>query len=314
MENNELTGIERQLVLQYLMDANVPVTLIENDKTEKDAKETKDTKDVKIKKLASGVFPVALPGEQLTVLDQGIILLQNPPESVKAFNGKEVRVQFYFNRLGLYFITTVKTVKSGLALVIPSVIKKIEEKKSVKKEIFTALLYYSKKSENASLKCGFIDDCPPFSVPVWSEVEEDNQVTAKNYLERFVMQCRSDGKSIGNGLYLIRVVKFLAEKNKTDAQAIEGRKNPPSVLYVDEQRIVFASSKEELVFDEGANYSVLLSFPILQGPIKERTVYIDIRVENIFEDDDKSKCCTVCSFTKIKEEDARYLEDKKCTA
>ena len=29
MEKNELTGIERQLVLQYLVDGNVPVTVTE---------------------------------------------------------------------------------------------------------------------------------------------------------------------------------------------------------------------------------------------------------------------------------------------
>ena len=77
MKKNELTGIERQLVLQYLVDGNVPVTVTEVKTAVED--------NEKIKSLTSGVFPVALPGEQMTVLDQGIILLQNPPEAVKTF-------------------------------------------------------------------------------------------------------------------------------------------------------------------------------------------------------------------------------------
>ena len=115
MKKNELTGIERQLVLQYLVDGNVPVTVTEVKTAVED--------NEKIKSLTSGVFPVALPGEQMTVLDQGIILLQNPPEAVKTFDGKKVKVQFYFNKLGLYFETEIKKIKSGaLAIVIPALI------------------------------------------------------------------------------------------------------------------------------------------------------------------------------------------------
>ena len=94
--SSQLTGIERQLVLQYLMDANVPVTLTEEIELgqEKAAENEKSENGHRIRTVASGVFPVALPGEQITVLDQGIILLKNPPESVKVFDGKKVRVQF----------------------------------------------------------------------------------------------------------------------------------------------------------------------------------------------------------------------------
>ena len=305
---NELTGIERQLVLQYLMDANVPVTVIEE--KEEDTAEN-DPSKVRVRTVASGVFPVALPSEQLTVLDQGIILLHNPPESVKAFDGKKVRVQFYFNRLGLYFITTVKQVKSGLALVIPAVIKKIEEKEAKQKEDFTAILYYSADSRTSGVKCQFLEEYPLFVQPKWSDVEEENQQKAKEYLEKFVMECRSDGKAIGNGLFLISVVKFLSADVKKEAASIEGRKKSPSIIYIDPQRIVFACESEDLIVREGFDYSVVLGFPILSGPIKERTVYSNFVVEKIFFDDKNRKCCAVCSFSTMKEEDARYLEDKR---
>lgn len=314
-DSTQLTGIERQLVLQYLMDANVPVTVTEEPDfaSEKDLEDKKADKEPEIRTVASGVFPVALPGEQLTVLDQGIILLKNPPESVKVFNGKRVRVQFYFNRLGLYFITTVKNVKSGLALVIPAVINKIQEKKSVASEKFSALLCFStsNSSSGTSVNCGFLEDYPLFVNPKWSDIEEENQIEAKNYLERFVMLFRSVGKAMGNGLFFISVVRFLSDK-KTDAvSSVEGRKNPPKIIYIDGERLVFAAKKEDILLKKGEEYSVVLSFPIEKGPVKERTVYAIFIVEDVFEDSQQKKACAVCTYTDIKKEDVRYLEDKK---
>ena len=96
MEKTELTGIERELVLQYLIDGNVPVTLTPLDDEEKDS-------SGEIKPATSAIFPVAFKAEKITVLEQGIILLKNPMQSVRNFAGKKVRVEFYFNRLGLCF-------------------------------------------------------------------------------------------------------------------------------------------------------------------------------------------------------------------
>ncbi len=305
---NELTGIERKLVLQYLMDANVPVTLTEEKESGTENQDFRE--EPEIRSVASGIFPVALPGKQMTVLDQGIILLQNPPESIKAFDGKKVRVQFYFNRLGLYFITDVKSVKSGLALVIPSCINKIEEKEKKHSPSLTALLYYS-SNESGALKCSFLQDYELFVSPKWSDVPEEVQFKAKSYLEKFVMECRSDGKSIGNGLFLISVVRYLATPSQKTNLAIEGRKENPFVIYLDEQRIVFAGNVDDIIIQGGCDYSVVLGFPIFSGPIKERTIYSNFKADNVFFDEENKKYCAVCSFTNIKEEDARYIEDKK---
>lgn len=304
---NELTGIERQLVLQYLMDANVPVTLTEE--VESPLPQEQEEGQI-VKKVSSGVFPVALPKDRLTVLKQNIILLQNPPESVKAFDGKSVRVQFYFNKLGLYFITKVKSVNSGLALVIPSVIKKIEEASKRKLEEVKAIFYYTPNSKESAVECSFLEKFPLFVLPAWSDVEEKDQVSARNYLENFVMQCRSDGKSIGNGLFLISVCRYLAEED-VSASSIEGRKNPPALIYLDEERLVFAMNKDNNLIKEGFDYAIVLGFPIPSGPIKERTVYATFKAENIFSDNSSQKFCAICRYTSIKEEDARFLQDKK---
>ena len=253
MTSAELTGIERQLVLQYLIDGNVPVTvteLPENKKksesesnhylenstnSELEANLAKDSKlaletpntlseeeeqkdktlekfcEMHVKPLVSGVFPVAIRSEQMTVLDQGIIVLQNPPETVKSFDGKIVRVQFYFNRLGLYFDTQIKSIKSGaLALAIPKSIKKVEETAKKNPGEFNAVIYIG--NSGGDVKCGFSEDYPLFCAPKWSDVEESEQQTAKKYLEAAVMHARSNGTAIGNGLHLISVCRYLAHE------------------------------------------------------------------------------------------------------
>lgn len=318
MAFNELTGIERQLVLQYLMDGNVPVTVTEvslpvQENIDENKKNNNNSVH-RIKVASSGVFPVALPADRLTVLEQGIILLKNPPESVKAFDGKKVRVQFYFNKLGLYFETEMKSVKSGLALVIPATISKIEEKKQDSRGAFSAVLYYSNYPQNLSINCGFIEGYRLFSAPKWSDIDEENQKKAKEYLERFVMQFRSEKNSIANGLYLISVVRYLSSSGAEDDEQlehIEGRNHPPAIIYIDEDMIVFAAKKSNIIIEEGGEYSVVLGFPILRGPIKERVVYIVLRSEKIFTDERGEKCCAICRYTNIKEEDIRYLEDMK---
>ena len=99
-KNDKLSGIERQLVLQYLMDGNVPVTLTPVNLEEK--------KSEKIHSISSQIFPVALRAENIKVTGSGKIYLENPPQSVIGFENKEVKVEFYFNRVGLFFIETIK--------------------------------------------------------------------------------------------------------------------------------------------------------------------------------------------------------------
>ena len=108
MEHDKLTGIERELVLQYLIDGNVPVTL-----TPIEDEITSDEKDTEreIRSLTSQIFPVAIKGEHMTVKKNGVILLENPAQSIKSFANKNVKVEFYFNHVGLYFISPVTATK-----------------------------------------------------------------------------------------------------------------------------------------------------------------------------------------------------------
>ena len=64
MEHEKLTGIERELVLQYLIDGNVPVTLTTvEDPISSDAED----KENEIRSLTSQIFPIAIKAEHMKV-------------------------------------------------------------------------------------------------------------------------------------------------------------------------------------------------------------------------------------------------------
>ena len=73
MEHEKLTGIERELVLQYLIDGNVPVTLTTvEDPISSDAED----KENEIRSLTSQIFPIAIKAEHMKVKKDGVILLE----------------------------------------------------------------------------------------------------------------------------------------------------------------------------------------------------------------------------------------------
>ena len=111
MEKKPLTGIERELVLRYLLDGNVPVTITPVFSGE-NCKENEHLSEPDF--VNSAVVPVAFKPEDISVLKEGIVLLKDAPESIAKYADKPVKVEFYFNRVGLYFITALKTVSSGL--------------------------------------------------------------------------------------------------------------------------------------------------------------------------------------------------------
>ena len=167
MENNNLTGIERELVLRYLIDGNVPVTVTPVEK--------EDGSEESVKPLSSAVFPVALQSEQFASGGGDIILLKNPPQSVIGFAGKRVRIEFYFNKVGLFFITEMRAVKSGLAFVAPESICRIKDAETEHDYDFSATIYYS-----CSNKATVNFDCVPcegfelFARPVWASIALEN--------------------------------------------------------------------------------------------------------------------------------------------
>lgn len=300
----KLTGIERELVLQYLIDGNVPITVTP---IVEDEPENND----EVKPSTSAIFPIAIKAEQQKVLEQGIILLTNPPENVKSFIGQKVKVEFYFNRLGLYFETRIKEIKAGLALVIPSSISRIAEAATTHRPTeFSAELYYSmNQKSDIHIDCFPAQGYDIFAKPVWKDVSEGAQQKAKSYLEEFIAHARKQGVA-GSGVQLIPVVRYLAER-VAKMLSVEGRKGPLDVLFVNHERIVFGAKTESIDLKECGEYALGMTFP-MQKPLNSRKIFTTCRVETIYTDDEKALTCAVCHYTSIQEEDLRFLYEK-CT-
>ena len=152
MSMNKLSGIERELVLQYLIDGNVPVTITPID----DATENEE-----VPHLSTVVFPVAIKPDNISVLKEGIILLKNPNSSVSNFEGKDVKVEFYFNKRsgvlerceyitrGVYEVSP--NVEEKVRLVI--LYNKLKKKGRVNKKRFaTDEIFYIKNEKEVILK------------------------------------------------------------------------------------------------------------------------------------------------------------------
>lgn len=317
MEAAKLTGIERELVLQYLIDGNVPVTVtpIESqDGAEPEAGEGQDQgQDIdgdKPRPATAALFPIAIKAEQLKVLEQGIILLTNPPQNAQNFIDKKARVEFYFNRLGLYFETKVKRIKAGIALVIPSSISRIQEDSPAPRPTdFSARLYFSvNQKTDIHIECVPAQGYDIFSKPVWKDIDESVQVKAKEYLEQFIARARQKGVA-GSGVQLIPVVRYLAEK-VSRMESVQDRKSPLEVLYADHERIVFGQKAGNVDLQDGTEYALEMSFP-LPKPLTERKIFGTCRVESNYFDEKEEFSCVVCRYTSLQEEDARFLYEKR---
>ena len=265
MAKTELTGIERQFVLSSLVSESVPLT-IELSEGEKNAV----------------VFPVAVRAEQVKVLEKGIALVQNVGNSLSSFIGKQVRIQFYFNKLALYFETTAQASSAGIALVIPPVISKIVDVKDEVPHAFSATIFYEAFSRNGTEKRQKTD------ILCFGE-------------ENFPLLVSSDYKEVAD--------RYLSSPPKEKVEAILGRVHAPTVIYLDSHRVLFGSKKNDMPLSIGAEYAVCLRFPI-SGPIKERAVYISCRVDEMYENFDCNRLCACTKISSIREEDERFLSDK----
>ena len=307
MENEKLTGIERDLVLQYLIDGNVPVTLTP---VEEPISQNPENTTSEIRSLTSQIFPVAIKGENIKVKKDGVILLENPIQSVANFANKKVKVEFYFNRVGLYFISDVKETKKGLTLNIPKQIDRIADFEEDLDYDFSSVIYFDCKSrKDLNLKCIPSDDIELFVRPVWKTIPLENQQKAKALLELFVEQAKLE-KNAGNGLQLIPICKYLSEPHVSSLPALENRQRPFSILFVDHERLVLGMETQSCTFFEKEEYGIKLSFSIKRGPILSRDIFVTSIVNKIYRSADGLSSCVDFRYTTLQEEDLRFLYEK----
>lgn len=302
MEKNKLSGIERELVLQYLIDGNVPVIITPVSEN--------GTDDDEIHSLNSEIYSIAIEAEHISVLKEGIILLQNVSSQVVDFEGKKVKVEFYFNKVGLYFITEMKTVSSGPALVIPNEINRIEDVYTEQKYDFYCDFYYSVGGTNSSFRCYPATNIDLFTRPIWSSIQLEKQQKAKEFLEKMVPAARKNGRA-GNGIQLINVCKYFVEKTENKIESIQGRLKPFNILFVNHERIVLGFEKNEAFeLQENQEYALNMAFSMKDAPSITRNVFVTFRIDNIYSKENENDFAADCSFTSLKEEDCRFLYEK----
>lgn len=301
MKTKELTGIERELVIKYLIDGNVPVTITP----------VIEKKETEIKAVQTLVLPIAVKGEKVSVLEEGIVFLQNPPESIKKIENENIKVEFYFNRVGLFFNSVLKSSKYGSYIIIPDKIERIESVAESKKYDFSAILYYSVNSnENLNFLCVPANNFNLFTRPVWSSIALENQKEAKSYLENFVISAKKS-KTVGTGIQLINVCKYLVENNVEEFQEVEGLVKPFKILFVDHERILLAFSKNDSIsLDLDKEYALKMSFSLSDKKTFTRDIFVTIKVCSIYSNDKNTKFCADCSFSQIQNEDLRFLYEK----
>ena len=307
MEGDKLTGIERELVLQYLIDGNVPVTLTP---VEEELTTDADDMEGEIRSLTSQIFPVAIKGEHIRVKKNGEILLENPVQSVTNFANKNVKVEFYFNRVGLYFISPVKETKKGLTLSIPEQIERIADIEEDSDYDFSSVIYFDCKSKrDLNLKCIPEEEIELFVRPVWKIIPLEHQKKAKELLELFVEQAKQE-KNAGNGLQLIPVCKYLTDIHSAKMEAMENRVKPFSILFVDHERLVLGMETKACTFFLNEEYGIKLSFSIKKGPILSRDIFVTCLVNKIYRSGDGLYSCVDFRYTTLQEEDMRFLYEK----
>lgn len=284
------------------MDGNIPVTLTPI--------EEKDSNSDNIHPVTSQVFPIALRPDNIKVQKNGKIMLENPPQSVLGFEGKTVKVEFYFNRVGLYFISKVTQEKKGLAIFIPDSISRIKDVIEESDYDFSAILYFEcNAKKELNVKCYPWEKEELFTRPVWKSIPLENQKLAKKYLETFVEQAKIE-KNAGNGIQLIPICNYLTFFENKKIEAMQDRAKPLSILYMDHERIVFGSDNKDENYSAGNEYALRLSFSIKNSPILSRDIYVTCIINKIYTNEENTKKCLDCTFTTMQEEDLRYIYEK----
>lgn len=302
MEQKSLSGIERSLVVQYLTDGNVPVTLT--------PVEDSLGSDEIIRSLTSQIFPVAIKGDKVQVSNKGEILLEDPPDAARRFLNKTVKVEFYFNRVGLYFHSKVQENDDGLALSIPPVIDRILDTVEEKNYDFSALIYFEcKTKKELSIRCVPDESVELFVRPAWKIIPLENQKSAKQLLEQFVEDAKVE-KNAGNGIQLVPVCKYLTEPKPERVEAMQDRPEEPSILFVDHERLVLGMTSKACTFFKGEEYGIKLIFSIKKGPVLTRDIFVTGDVNKIYRSTDGTLSCVDFKYTTMQEEDLRFLYEK----
>ena len=307
MSRQKFSGIESDFIKKYLADEKRELEISEF--AEDDSENEKSENSVRIftdiqnqKKYVENHLLKICAAESGDVSE---LLL-------KPFLKKKILVSFYFNSLGLCFASKIASRENSFFVVLPDDFYSVEEKSENSGEI-SAVIFYdcgalgkSSGKRNIPINCTFDDDFKLFSTPKFDSSDEDLNSRIKIWISKLFLESKKDKKSFGNGLFLIQAGKYLLRDKKNGIEAIQGRKKTPALIYLDDERVLFASEKEDMILSDGKNYSFSLSFP-LPPPLKKRVVDLVFTVEDVFSNQEGTRLCAFALISEIKAEDKRFL-------
>lgn len=161
--NDVLSGIERDLVVSYLCDCNVPFSLIPNHSADR-------------------IFSFITGQKGVKILPEGIILFTDSMALPQDLIGTQVHLRFYFKKLGLSFSSLVSCTKSGaIALVVPREILRIADTEENGGNGFSCNVFLGEAFSGQQLICSLREGYPLFMPWVWRYLPEhpDSQLSGR---------------------------------------------------------------------------------------------------------------------------------------
>lgn len=292
---NELNAMEREMVLQYIknQDAQITVNL-----------ETPPCEEIVCNE---AIFPVGIPTEKLSVYPNGAFVFDYSVRAIEPFVDKNVRVQFYYNHLGMYFISKLVKTVEGYAVIVPPKLHKMGDVKSYSKDNFTATISYTVQGEkDMQVLCVPDKNYDLFSKPKWKNVESYLQSAMQQYYERFVYDLSpSETDDIS---YLISVCRYITKP--VEIEPVEGTAKPFSIIYIDTNRIVLACTGEPaLPLKNSSEYKLNLQFEIFATDFFKRSIETNLEITDIYSGKNKQRCF-VCKISNLQSEDERFIFEK----
>lgn len=288
----ELNEMERNMVLQYVKTQDPQMTV---------ALESGGTDDG-----AGPSFPIGIPNEKLSVYPNGVFVFDYSIRAMEPLVEKNVRVQFYYNHVGLNFVSRVQRTQQGYAVIVPLKLQRIGEIRSYSRDDFKAVLYYAVKGQKSvELPCLPNREFDLFSRPSWKSVEPYVQSSVQQYYERFSYDL---GKRDEDVSYLISVCRYITKPQETEA--VEGTAKPYDIIYIDTARIILGCRNgDSSPLKLSSGYGIRLEFGVFATDFFKRIIRVDVSVSDIFSGKNGQKCFS-CGFTGMKAEDERFLYEK----
>ncbi|MBP5157489.1 MAG: hypothetical protein ILP18_06435 [Treponema sp.] len=288
----ELNEMERNMVLQYVKSQDPQMTV---------ALESGGSQDG-----TGPSFPIGISCDKLSVYPNGVFVFDYSIRAIEPLVEKTVRVQFYYNHVGLNFVSRVQRTQQGYAVVVPLKLQRIGEIRSYSKDDFKAVLSYAVKGQKSvELPCLPDREFDLFSRPSWKSVEPYIQSSVQQYYERFSYDLGKQDEDIS---YLISVCRYITRPQETEA--VEGTAKPYDIIYIDTSRVILGSRRgESSPLKLSSNYGIQMEFGVFATDFFKRVIKASVTVGDIFSGKNGQKCFS-CSFNGMKAEDERFLYEK----